>query len=334
MLPAETKLNTGNIMQNKKILHVTYELYPENLGGIGVFVFNVINEMSKKNPDRNFIVVVPVKEKEFENQFEKDNVSIFFIKDCFENNRLNFKFFCNKLSDLLNSIDNDDIIIHFHDISLFHLMQKYKNTVYTFHKDDGISIYSSKKIKSCIYFTRLSQKKYFIPAEKKYVIPNGMKIEKKNAKIAYIGRNSVEKGFDKFVNYAENSNLQNKNIVIGVKDYVHEKIDSYGLLDTIQVNKELEKIDYVFVPSVKEEFGLVILEALNAGVKVFVQNLKQLKELFGVFKNVIFIDFRKINYVKKVDNYIQKDFYVPRQKLLKFSIEKVAEKYMRVYDGI
>lgn len=321
-------------MQNKKIIHVTYELYPENLGGIGVFVFNLINEMSKKNPKRNFIAVVPVKEKEFENRFEKDNVSIFFIKDCYENNKLNLKLFYSKLCVFLNSFNNDETIIHFHDITLFHLMQKYKNTVYTFHKDDGISISSSKKIKSCIYFTKVSQKVHFFPAEKKYVIPNGMKIKKKNALVAYIGRNSVEKGFDKFVNYAENSKLQNKNIVIDVKDYVHEKIDSYGVLDTIQVNKELEKIDYIFVPSVKEEFGLVILEALNAGVKVFVQNLKQLKEHFGAFKNVIFIDYTKDNYVKKIDSYIQKDFYVPQEKLLQFSIEKVAEKYMKVYDEI
>lgn len=321
-------------MQNKKIIHVTYELYPENLGGIGVFVFNLINEISKKNPERNFIVVVPVKEKEFESRFEKENVSIFFIKDSYENNKLNFKLFCSKLCVFLNSFNNDETIIHFHDITLFHLMQKYKNTVYTFHKDDGISISSSKKIKSCIYFTKASQKVHFIPAEKKYVIPNGMKIQKKNALIAYIGRNSVEKGFDKFVNYAENSKLQKKNIVIGVKDYFHEKIDSYGVLDTIQVNKELEKIDYIFVPSVKEEFGLVILEALNAGVKVFVQNLKQQKELFGTFKNVIFIDYTKNNYVKKIDSYIKKDFYVPQEKLLQFSIEKVAEKYMKVYDGI
>jgi glycosyltransferase involved in cell wall biosynthesis len=321
-------------MQNKTIIHVTYELYPENLGGIGIFVFNLINEMSKKNPERNFIVVVPVNENKFENRFEMDNVSIFFIKECYENNKLNLKLFCNQLCDFINSFNNDEIVIHFHDITLFHLMQKYKNIVYTFHKDDGISIYSSKKIKCCIYFTRVSQKKYFIPAEKKYVIPNGMKIEMKNAKIAYIGRNSVEKGFDKFIKYVETSKLQNKNIVIGVKDCVHEKIDSYGVLDTIQVNKELGKIDYIFVPSAKEEFGLVILEALNAGVKVFVQNLKQMKELFGDFKNVVFIDYTKDDYVKKIDNYIQKDFYVPQEKLLQFSIEKVAEKYIKVYDGI
>lgn len=321
-------------MQNKKIIHVTYELYPENLGGIGVFVFNLINEMSKQNPERNFIAIVPIKEKEFENRFEKDNVSIYFIKACYNNNKLNFKLFCSKLCDFLNSFNNDEIIIHFHDITLFHLMQKYKNTVYTFHKDDGISISSSKKIKSCIYITRVSQKMYYIPAEKKYVIPNGMKIEKKKARLAYIGRNSVEKGFDKFVNYVEYSKLQNKNIVIGVKDYVHDKIDSYGVLDTIQVNIELGKIDYIFVPSVKEEFGLVILEALNAGVKVFAQNLKQLKELFGAFKNVVFIDYTKGDYVRKIDNYIQKDFYVPQEKLFQFAIGKVAEKYMKVYNEI
>lgn len=321
-------------MQNKKILHITYELYPKNLGGIGVFVFNLVNELSKKNPEREFFIVVPINKEEIENRFEKDNVRMIFIKECFKNNKLNYQIFSTKLQIVLKTFDNDNLIIHFHDSTLFHFMRKFKNTVYTFHKDDGILISSTKKINSCIYFTKISQKKHFIPAEKKYIIPNGMKIERKTARVAYIGRNSIEKGFNKFIYYVKNSKLNNTNIIIGIKDVIYEKITSFGILDTFQVNNEMKQLDFIIVPSVKEEFGLVILEALNAGAKIFVQNLKELKELYGTFDDVIFINFSKDNYVKKIDKYIQKKFYIPQKKMLQFSIENIANKYMKVYDEL
>lgn len=327
-------MNLENIMQNKKIIHITYELYPQNLGGIGVFVFILLNALSKIIPDYKITVLVPAKDKNLENKFDNHNVSIISIFDCYQNNKLNLKSFCANIKKYLDLEDNKNSIIHFHDLTLFHFFRNYKNVVYTFHKNDDISLPAEKKIRASIYFTKVSQKKHLIPAEKKYVIPNGLPINIRKAVVAYIGRISAEKGFDKFLNYVNCSKKENNFVTIGTENFPHEKIKSLGILDNSEVNEQIEKIDYLIVPSIKEEFGLVILEALKKNKKVIVNKLKQLHELFSDFQNVFFVDFTKTNYVKKIDNFLQKDFYGQQDKLSRFSIENIATKYAEVYNDI
>lgn len=327
-------MNSENIMQSKRIIHITYELYPKNLGGIGIFVFMLLNEISKILIDCKISVLVPTRDINLENRFENSNVSIISISNCYINNKLNLKLFSEKVKNYLDLEENKNSIIHFHDITLFHFLRNYRNVVYTFHKDDGISVSSEKKISASIHFSKISQRKHIIPAEKKYVIPNGLPINKRKAVVAYIGRISAEKGFDKFLNYVNKSKIDNKYITIGSEDFIHKKIISLGILDNFKVNEQIEKIDYLIVPSIKEEFGLVILEALKKNKKIIISNLQQLHELFSDFKNVFFIDFKKNNYVEKIDNFLQKDFYDFQNKINRFSIENIATKYIGVYNEI
>lgn len=327
-------MNLENTMQSKKIVHITYELYPQNLGGIGIFLFMLLNEISIIMPDCKIDVIVPVNDIKLENKFENSNISIISIFDCYKNNKLNLDFFCENIKKYLDLEENKNSIIHFHDITLFHFFRNYKSVVYTFHKDDDILVSSGKKISASIHFTKVSQKKHIIPAEKKYVIPNGLPLKKNKVIIAYIGRISSEKGFDKFLNYVNNSKRDNSYIMIGSETFVHNKIISLGILDNFEVNNQIEKIDYLFVPSLKEEFGLVILEALKNGKKVIASNLKQLHELFSDFKNVFFVDFKSNNYVKKIDCLLQKDFYNMQEKISRFSIENIAAKYVEVYNDV
>ena len=329
-------MNTENSIPCKRIIHLTYELYPQNLGGIGVIVYSLVNQIAKLRPQMQFEILLPYNKDDFENKFETQNVKILCIKDCYNKDyKLNFQDFCKKIKQYLDENDGRNSIIHVHDITLLHMISRYKNVVYTFHKDDGMKIMESRKINSCIFFTKYSKRIHKIPADKYYIIPNAMCLSiPQNAHIAFIGRTSNEKGFDKYLEYVESSNLNNKYFFVGTNDFVHPNIENKGVLDNKEVNNFLTTIDYLFVPSEKEEFGLIILEAINKGVHVFVNSLPQLKELYTLSNQITFINFSKRNFISRIDNYINKNFYKQKEFLKQFEISSVAKKYLNVYDKI
>ena len=162
-----------------------------------------------------------------------------------------------------------------------------------------------------------------------YFINN--KKERKNdeiIKIGFAGRYTNEKGFDRFLKIAKYANLKQMNysfFAFGDKtSLVNNKVQSFGILKT---NEELMNfynyIDILIFPSRGEGTGLVQLEAILSGVKVFASDNNGSIQLSSYFKNNLIINKNWTNFdliFKKIYNLHQTNKLILQNKLDNTSI--------------
>ena len=125
-----------------------------------------------------------------------------------------------------------------------------------------------------------------------YVIPHGIEVNNKKSfkkncnkiKIIFFSRIHPIKGLFDLVKIWKNSNILNKfkldiygtiednNYFSNVKKFLSNNVRYHGPLDKTNKYKTLKKYNVLIYPSFSENFGLVILEALNSGLYILMRN--------------------------------------------------------------
>lgn len=155
---------------------------------------------------------------------------------------------------------------------------------------------------------------YHISTEKITTIYNGIDHSTKKIKekkhshqkdkvVTFLGRITIQKGPEYFVNVARmvinrmknvhfvmagNGELRDKIIELSVRYGISDKFHFTGFLNGPEVDKMLSRSDLFIMPSVSEPFGIVPLEAMQANVPVIISLQSGVSELIN---NVIKTDF-------------------------------------------
>lgn len=133
---------------------------------------------------------------------------------------------------------------------------------------------------------------------------NSINLNKKPQKFIYLGQFIERKNLNYIFSFLE----KNKNLNIEVyfagegrmkKDIINlsktdKRVKFVGYMNKIQIKQELKNFDYLLLPSKEEPFGIVIIEALAAGVPCIVSSALGPKEIIQG-KNIGFV-FDKDNY--------------------------------------
>lgn len=123
---------------------------------------------------------------------------------------------------------------------------------------------------------------------------------KKIKTIAFIGAYTHQKGFDKFLQFAEQNKTNYKFVAMGDNRPIPSmyNIENFGRFNKDQLDEYFEKIDLVVIPScLHETFGLVGLEALTRNVKTIVYEKVGFSDLLDadfIFKDLLSVDIEKI----------------------------------------
>lgn len=157
---------------------------------------------------------------------------------------------------------------------------------------------------------------YNIPTDKIITIYNGIETPTDNDKaedkhhhphkkkiVTFLGRITIQKGPEYFVNVARmviqrmknvhfvmagNGELRNRIIELSARYGISHRFHFTGFLNGPEVTEMLHKSDLFIMPSVSEPFGIVPLEAMQANVPVIISLQSGVSE---VIKNVIKTDF-------------------------------------------
>jgi len=155
---------------------------------------------------------------------------------------------------------------------------------------------------------------YHIASEKITTIYNGIDHDtketqetthrqQKNKVVTFLGRITIQKGPEYFVNVARmvinrmknvhfvmagNGELRDKIIELSVRYGISDKFHFTGFLNGPEVNEMLSRSDLFIMPSVSEPFGIVPLEAMQANVPVIISLQSGVSELLN---NVVKTDF-------------------------------------------
>ena len=192
------------------------------------------------------------------------------------------------------------------------------------------------------------------------IVPHGININQKyffkrnkNAKVKFLFYSRIHpiKGLLQLVDIWSKSKVLKKinlHIYGNVEDQIYfNKIKSLitnnirylGALNSVNKYQLMKKYDVLIYPSYSENFGIIILEALNAGLYVLVrENLpwKSLNSKFGKLikmnknfleKNIILltekVKINKINYDKK---------YLRNYLINNFNWKKISNIYLKIYN--
>lgn len=127
---------------------------------------------------------------------------------------------------------------------------------------------------------------------KNRIIENNISYGESKIKIAYIGPDKEYKGFNDFIEFARVNKSKSYDFMTFGYDKTIElpNVIQYGRYNSNQLKDVYSKFDVLVVPSLwKETFGLITLEALSYGKKVFVRNCVGSKDLvddYFIFKNI------------------------------------------------
>tara|TARA_Y100000590_G_scaffold121660_3_gene139299 strand:- start:2985 stop:4004 length:1020 start_codon:yes stop_codon:yes gene_type:complete len=232
-------------------------------------------------------------------------------------------------------------------------------------KKIALFLYQKNIIKNCnkvIVNSELEKKtfKRIFNHNKIIVIPHGINvnkknyfIKKKNKKLNFVFFSRIHpiKGLSNLVKiWKDSSLLKNINLTIygknqddlyfkKIKPFFGKNIKYLGQLNTINKYKKLRKYDVLIYPSLSENFGIIILEALNAGLFVLIKKNLPWNFLPKEYGRLIAMDKKNLEKQvislinKKKNSYIYKNKANLRKYLInKFSWEKIANKYLNQYN--
>jgi glycosyltransferase involved in cell wall biosynthesis len=117
------------------------------------------------------------------------------------------------------------------------------------------------------------------------------------------------------------------------KEKLENKVKLLGFISTDEIPYYLKASDIFLYPSLKEGFGIVVLEAMAAGLPVVIFREIYIEE-FG--KNILVANNEEefINYTKKLveDEIFRKEFGEKlKQDAIKLDIRKIIEKYLEIF---
>lgn len=176
-----------------------------------------------------------------------------------------------------------------------------------------------------------------------YRIDNSLK-EDKIKRFIFLGQYIERKGIYDILNWVENTNKENfeftfagygplENIINNLTNK-DNRIINIGKLSKQQIKKSLGQYDYLVLPSKKEPFGIVILEALAAGIPVIASNVVGPSEIIDNNKDGFL--FNNYNEFCKIMDYacdISRDNYLQlkanaKQKAIKYDCDTIINKWI------
>jgi len=142
-----------------------------------------------------------------------------------------------------------------------------------------------------------------INSNSKHKHKNRIKSPKNEKVVTFLGRLTVQKGPEYFVNVARMiihkmpnvhfvmagaGEMKNQMIELCARFGIGSRFHFTGFLNSTEVEEMLNRSDVVIMPSLSEPFGIVPLEAMNANVPVIISNQSGVSELVS---HVIKTDF-------------------------------------------
>lgn len=133
-----------------------------------------------------------------------------------------------------------------------------------------------------------------------------LKMSKKKIRVGYVGPNKEFKGFDDFLELANDMQADNIEFhTFGYEPTVEiDNVIQHGKFKPSEARQAYEKFDVLVVPSRwKETFGLVALEGLSFGKTVFVNDNVGSRDIVdekNVYRNILDLSDK----IKNIDNYV------------------------------
>ncbi|HAT4248989.1 glycosyltransferase family 4 protein [Clostridium perfringens] len=220
-------------------------------------------------------------------------------------------------------------------------------------------IFISPKYKESVISKYIKINNRQLICEKSIVIPNGVdkfwlnnksvknnNFESKKIIFTQVGRLDKNKnhkysiklikalktlGYDAYLNIIGEGPLVKK-----IEEYEkkYSFIKYYGSLDKEDILKVYNKTDIFIMPSKKETFGLVYIEAMSQGIPVLysqgqgIDGYFKINEIGNSITEDIFEDIKKIKYILKNYNIISKNCF---EKVNCFNWDIIAKKYLNIY---
>jgi glycosyltransferase involved in cell wall biosynthesis len=202
---------------------------------------------------------------------------------------------------------------------------------------------------------------YGIPEDKIRVVHNAINqeikekykphpINKNNKIVLFLGRITIQKGPDYFVEMAKkvldeiknvkfviagNGDMMNEIISRAIKLGVEKNIIFTGFLKGSDIDKAFQQADVYVMPSISEPFGLTALESIQNGTPVIISRQSGVSE---VLSNVLKVDFWDVNEmankVISILKYPALDKCLKKQsaeEIKKFSWTNAANKIKNIY---
>ena len=172
--------------------------------------------------------------------------------------------------------------------------------------------------------------------------------KKKKYKGIVLTRLSTDRTEDikNIINFGKELSSRNiNNIIVDVYgtgnavDYLENLIEKNNLSKYIKYKglttntlKELRKHDYLLDFSINQSFGMIYLEGILAGKKIYANYNDGSKEVLSGFKNTIYHDFDElINMLNKFEKVTQKDLLDAYDKIMKkYSKEVITKKFISI----
>lgn len=214
-------------------------------------------------------------------------------------------------------ISGKPLVVHVHATEFDRSGGNINNYVYNIEK---AGMLAADRVVCVSNLTRnIVLKKYGIAPEKVLVVHNAIEhpslpqrkehfaIKKKNKIVLFLGRITLQKGPDYFVEAAKKVTQKMSNvtfIIVGSGDMeaqIMEKAASLGLgtkvlftgfMDQTEVDKAFRMADVYVMPSVSEPFGLTALEAMRNGTPCIISKQSGVSE---VVKHCLKVDFWDVN---------------------------------------
>ncbi|HAQ18972.1 MAG TPA: 4-alpha-glucanotransferase [Prolixibacteraceae bacterium] len=209
-------------------------------------------------------------------------------------------------------ISGKPLVVHIHSTEFDRSGQHVNPAICTIEKD---GLEAADRIIAVSNLTRnIIIRNYNIEAEKVITVYNAVELTadmersnlKKNAKekvVTFLGRITMQKGPEYFVEAASLALQKMKNIrfvMAGKGDLrdamirraaelnISDDIEFPGFLQDSEVSELFQRSDVFVMPSVSEPFGIVTLEAMQAGVPVIISKQSGVSEILN---NAIKIDY-------------------------------------------
>lgn len=186
-----------------------------------------------------------------------------------------------------------------------------------------------------VFLTNISSKlKYKVISITNDNIENrntSIKINRKKIRVGYVGPNKYFKGYDDFIELA--NNINNENIEFHTFGYEPNKkignLVQHGKFKPSDAQKVYESLDVLVVPSRwKETFGLVALEGLSFGKLVFISENVGACDIVDkkyIYKNISDLSNKLNNIESFIDSYEKTDI-----KTMDYHVDEIIKLYSEV----
>jgi len=190
------------------------------------------------------------------------------------------------------------------------------------------------------YFSNINKHTFWFPNVRERKIEPHLP-RKYNKKFVFISHVIKEKGIREII---EASNLLDESYTVDIygplmhqsfveDDFKNTKVSYKGVLEANQVLKKLNEYDVVLLPSYKEGYPGIIIEAYSLGIPVIATSLESIKEIVDIKKTGLLVEPKSVDeLVHAIQFFDNKNYAYMSQKAYKkfddFESDLVTEKFI------